>query len=738
MIRRIAVAAAVALGLIVMPGGMAGEAPAVPAAEMVLPENVWTRVAEVPPDPLGRELEPGRGAFMAYVPKTGKFLRYGGYTPTDCNALWTFDLAGRRWENPLEVDYNWPPPTDRPGAGPWWSQAYDSKRGVVWFFGGWGLVGRTHRELMRDVWRYDPEEGTFEAMEARNTPGVPLDGLPIVYDSENDLLILAPQARGGRFDQNLRGQTYVYDPNTNAWERRETPEMPHRVRYGPQVFVFALCAGKAVYLENEPGGGPSATWTYDAAENEWSKLETEESPAGRVVAGSAYDPVNEVVIIYGGAGYGDVRGGGSAGYLSGGNGEPLHDTWALDLSEPEWKQLDVGAPVLTELPGETHTRFEIVTAMDYDTDRQTIVMAAPTMGVWALRYRPEGADPLPEVTLAELPEFVPPEAPERVYPMAPPNERLLNLPPNEWVELGGGRRIGGNEVPVKYDESTGFVISYAGCGSRGTTFSAGYANHLSAFDPATERWIALRWYDPCGPPRPGNGCNMFMAYDSRRERAWFHGGTTQNRLARSILPDWQGGSFIWSYHGKTDRFEMFPVRERPRMGNGVITTYDKENDLFVINEGSYWDSVYGFSPETGRWRKLGDHRSAGYSFACYVDSLKGMFMLARGTTPCLFNVEEGEWKELESKGDAPEVGGHQWQRRSSSAYDPEANAVLAVGNRQTSVYNVETGEWKQMGQSPHCQYFDNHVVYDSRHKVFLLLPGMARNTNVHAFRLELE
>ena len=188
------------VGLMLATGlSLAGEAqrtlPDVPADAMTLPENQWTRIGDVPPDPLARELEPGRGAFLSYEPTSGKFLRYGGYTPTDCNALWTYDLAARQWENPLPVDYEWPPPAERPGAGAWWSMAQDSKRNVIWFFGGWGLAGRTHGELMRDVWKYDPATGAFEAMKAENTPGIPSDGLPIVYDSKNDLLIAAPIAR---------------------------------------------------------------------------------------------------------------------------------------------------------------------------------------------------------------------------------------------------------------------------------------------------------------------------------------------------------------------------------------------------------------------------------------------------------------------------------------------------------------------------------------------------------------
>ncbi len=720
-------------------GGEGGVLPDVPEGVMTLPENRWTRIGDVPPDPFARELAPGRGAFLSYEPMSGRFLRYGGYTPTDCNSLWTYDLVRRRWENPLQVDYDWPPPADRPGAGAWWSMARDSKRNVVWFFGGWGLVGRTHPEVMRDVWKYDPVTKEFTAMNAENTPGIPIDGLPIVYDASNDLLVLAPGARSDpRWDEHLRGKTFVYDPGRNVWETRDTPEMPMRVRMGPNVMVYAPCIGKTVYLENDDHGGPATTWTYDAAENIWEVLQAGENPPGRVVAGSAYDPVNKAVLVVGGAGYAEEQSSRSAGYLNTGNGVPFNDTWILDLSDPaqpQWRRICVGAPVIPELPGQTPIRFEIMTAMDYDVQNRTFVLAAPTMGVWALRYRPQGGELLPDLSLEALPAFPEPETRERVFPMADSNERLLNLDPGTWVELGGGRRVGGNEVPVTYDESTGFVLSYGGCGSGGTTFASRYSNALSAYDPATERWIALRWYDVCAPPRHRNGCNMFTAYDTKRERTYIYGGTAQNQLARSILPDWEGGPYIWSYHGLSDRFEMIPLKEDPpAMGNGTCTSYDPLNDLFVINLGSYWDYMFAYDPQESVWRNIGQRRHVGYSFATYVDTLQGIFSMHQGE-PVFLDAAKGEWRVLPSHGEQPQVEGS-WERRSSSAYSPDGDVVMSIGARQAWLYNVQTGIWTHLGEAPHCQYFDNHVVYDKRHKVFLILLGMARNQGVWAYRLE--
>ena len=328
-------------GLLMAPAAWAGEAP--PAGAMSVPANRWTKVAEVPPDPLARELEPGRGAFWCYEPAGGLFVRYGSYTPSDGNELWSFDLAKRKWENPLKIDYAWPPPADRPGAGAWWSMAYDSKRKVIWLAGGSGAAARTHKQLFDDLWQYDPAKKAFAATRSKGFPAYSA-GCRIVYDSRNDLVIRAPAYDGEWGAMHNRDRTWVFDPNKNAWEGRETKGSPKTALAA--AFVFEPSAGRAVYL----GAGKdhlAETWSYDAAANKWEKCSTAASPPARVTAGVAYDPDNKLVMLCGGVGGKE----GGYGYLHRGGGVQLTDTWALDLAKGEWKKLDVGALAVPKLNG---------------------------------------------------------------------------------------------------------------------------------------------------------------------------------------------------------------------------------------------------------------------------------------------------------------------------------------------------------------------------------------------------
>ncbi len=726
--RTLCLCASVPLCLSVAAAAVLGGEPAapVPAGETVLAENRWTKVAEVPADPLGRELEPGRGAFLCFEPASGRLLRYGGYTPTEGNDLWSFDLAARKWDNPLKVDYSWPPPADRPGAGAWWSMAWDAKRKVIWMSGGTGVASRKQPGLFNDIWQYDPAKKTFAAMKAKGFPAFS-GGCRIVYDSKNDVIVRAPAYDGEWSAMCNRDATWVYDPNKNAWEGRKTPNPPKNALAA--AFVFDPAVGKSVYLATAKDH-LGDTWTYDAAANAWAKLETRERPPARVVTGAAYDPEHKLVVICGGVGGKE----GGYGYLFRGGGVQLADTWTLDVAKSEWKKLDVGAPVVPKLNGERGNRFEIFCAMDYDARNKAVVLSASTVGVWALRLRPEGAPALPELKLAALvaPQKIEPPK-EPVFKMAPPNKRLLELAPNTWTQLEGGTAIGGGEVPMIYDEATGYCLKYGGCNNGGAgSFSSGYGNDLSAYDPASERWIALRWVDPCGPPRPPNGCTRSYCHDPVRKVNWFAGGTAGNQLASSLPADFTGSyeGATWCYDGLQDRFDFVPSQGKTPQGwDRVVCCYDRANNLFVFN------SAQLFNPATRSWAQGPTGMPVMfYTYACYVESLKGLLVVKQEKTgeewsykTMVYSVPDKAWREVAAAGKLPTT---KEKRNPMTAYDPGNDVVLCVMGGQTLALEVKADAWKQLPvKAPNVA---EEMTFDTRHKVFLASGAMGKH--MWAFR----
>jgi len=705
--------------------GPADAAPIGPAFNLT--SGKWVKIGEVPSDPFGRELAPGRGAFLCYEPAGGHFLRYGGYTPSESNELWAFELTARKWDNLLKVDYAWPPPADRPGAGAWWSMAYDTKRKVIWLCGGAGVASHKQPELFNDIWQYHPAQKKFTAMKAKGFPSHSA-GCRIVYDAKNDVVVRAPAYDGEWASQHNRDTTWVYDPNKNAWEGRATPNSPKNALAA--VLVYHPGLGKSVYLAK--GKDHLAdTWTFDAATNAWSKLETATRPPARVVAGAAYDPDNKLIFICGGGGGGK----GDFSYLFRGGGVQLNDTWTLDVAKAEWKKLEAGAPVIPKLNGQLGNRFEIFCGMDYDARNKALVLSTSTTGVWALRHLPEGGKSMGELKLAALPapqKAEPTQGP--IFKQAPANKKLLELPANVWTQLEGGPSIGGGEVPMIYDEATGYCLKFGGCNNAGAgTFASGYGNDLSAYDPATERWIALRWVDPCGPPRPGNGCTRGYCHDPVRKVNWFAGGTFGNHLASSLPPDFSGDydSATWCYDGIKDRFELVPTQGKtPHGWDRVVCCYDRAQNLFNFN------SAHLFNPATKTWSE----GAAGmpvmfYTYACYAESLKGMLVVKQEklneTTwqykSLAYHVPEKTWKEC---GDSSAFAATKEKHRAAIAYDPAQDVALCILAGQTYAMGMKTRVWKAM-QIKVPEGVET-LTFDTRHKVFLTTGAMGRH--MWAFR----
>jgi hypothetical protein len=352
--------------------------------------------------------------------------------------------------------------------------------------------------------------------------------------------------------------------------------------------------------------------------------------------------------------------------------------------------------------------------MDYDKVNNAVVISAPTYGVWALRYKPSGGQTLPALNLAALPSFPAPTVPERVFPLYPRNSKLENLPENVWVKLGGGRNIGGDEIPLKYDETTGFVVKYGGCGDWGTTFASGYGNDLVAYDPAVEFWRSIRPTCPCGPPRPANGCTRFYAHDPTHGVTWFAGGTSGNHLAASVPQNWTPGNGTWQWDSRKDRYNLVPHSGNFNSYVGVVCAYDRQNDLFITATKRNWGGAMSctFNSNTNTWTPItSEYHAQAYTYGDFIDSMGVLAVLDGGTVRTLDPLT-GAWGTLPAQSGLP-------GSRPSVAYDPYNNVLMAVGSNQTFIFNVASQTWQQMSPDSGTPDLGEHVAFDRRHNVFL-------------------
>jgi hypothetical protein len=176
--------------------------------------------------------------------------------------------------------------------------AYDAESDRLILFGGGERPGLTHA----DTWAYDHNSNTWELMQPPVSPP-PRAFHELVYDSESDRIILW----GGYPNPENDVDIWAYDYNADAWERLENIDGPqtHSQRFGmiyhPPSDRVVLYSG---FLEEIEGRQeqmlPPETWSYDYNNNRWEEIHTEENPGARMWYTFNYDPVADMILLFGG------------------------------------------------------------------------------------------------------------------------------------------------------------------------------------------------------------------------------------------------------------------------------------------------------------------------------------------------------------------------------------------------------------------------------------------------------
>ena len=150
-------------------------------------------------------------------------------------------------------------------------------------------------------------------------------GYGMVYDESVNKLILF----GGGFQDSSSytyyGYTWIYDPFTNLWteifpQQHPTARSSHSTAYDPIAQKIILFGGIDIndnWLDD--------TWIFDSRTQIWTQVFPDNHPSYRGSASIFYDPQAQKVIIFGGF------------RSSGGH---LDDTWAFDYSTNNWTNLN--------------------------------------------------------------------------------------------------------------------------------------------------------------------------------------------------------------------------------------------------------------------------------------------------------------------------------------------------------------------------------------------------------------
>lgn len=270
---------------------------------------------------------------------------------------WNYNPANRRWtgfDGP-RWSYTGQRPFNRLSP----AFAYSPKDRAIVMFGG---------QANNDTWALDVETKTWVRMigngEASSPPKRAQLQNSMVYDSHNDVFVLfggrCQESRCG-FGSKL-GDTWVYKLSTNTWTRMRASNSPppreqHHMAYDPVNRVVVLFGGSGTKTFDD-------LWVYDYSTDAWTKLNPGRSPSARRLGGMTYAPDRNLFVLYGGV----------SPFSNG------RDVWTLKLTSESGANTPPSARFrITPNPGPVETTFQFDGSLSSDADG-SIVRYAWTFG----------------------------------------------------------------------------------------------------------------------------------------------------------------------------------------------------------------------------------------------------------------------------------------------------------------------------------------------------------------------
>jgi len=267
-------------------------------------ENSWTSLT------LSSSPSTRSNHAMVYCNETNEIILYGGQgpaaNPTD---TWSFACETQTWSQVVTAT--------NPGVHHSLAMAYDSQENVVILFGGFGDDG-----LERDdTWKFDCETREWTELHPSTAP-LARYGHVMVYDESIHLIVLTS---GNTATQGHQCDTWVYNTTANTWTQLAPIGIPDRLKW-PSM-TYDSVNQKCILFGGQIGDyAINRTWTYDAQLNTWQQRYPDIAPWKRINTGLAFDPVNEVTILFGGVVI---------------DGAQYDDTWIYSYESNVWTNMQI-------------------------------------------------------------------------------------------------------------------------------------------------------------------------------------------------------------------------------------------------------------------------------------------------------------------------------------------------------------------------------------------------------------
>ncbi len=215
------------------------------------------------------------------------------------------------------------------------AMAFDPENRLVVMFGGYG-----NGSHLGDTWVFDPRTEAWNRVSTSVAPS-PRAATTLVYEPQGKQLILFGGFAEGH--SIVHNDTWAFTTSKAAWTNTDAASPPsarasYGMTYDSKRHLIVLFGG---FTEQ---GYFNDVWLYDPARNSWEERQTAgEKPSPRGAMGFVYDEASDVFVMFGG--FSD------SGFFG--------DTWILDLGNNTWAKREPETH-----PPPARTRMLYVPAID--------------------------------------------------------------------------------------------------------------------------------------------------------------------------------------------------------------------------------------------------------------------------------------------------------------------------------------------------------------------------------------